>query len=211
MGLRHAGPSRGVGAVVGLAIGLTLACGGSGRGGGLSTPTGPTPTVPTLDPTCPPSATNPGCAPTSSLGFLIRVCASNSPNNCPNNGDGPYNFTVAGLTFSGTGTQYYRVLGISAGVYELSGSMSTTVLNFTLMANQSNVPGGVVAGTIEHLEGPLTPNIQPGSATPGITRCGIQYFRPTSVSAPVNIRFRFTVTAADQPENDPTACRGGNL
>lgn len=66
-----------------------------------------------------------------------------------------------------------------------------------------------MAGTIEHVEGPLSPNVPPGtdSQTPGISRCQIHYFRSTGTSA-VSFRFRFTMTGTAQPRDDPTACRG---
>lgn len=114
--------------------------------------------------------------------------------------DGPFSMTLANVTITGTGRQYFRVIGLSPGVVEVSGQLLSHGLMITISATQANVPGGPVRGTFGSIDGPVS----------NITPCGIQYVRSTA-TMPVAFRFQFTLTGSNQPQNDPTACRGSNL
>lgn len=184
--------------IVTTAITIAITVAACKKGGGESnTPTGPTATSPTVDSTCPPSSSpQTNCGAVNSLGVTMQMIGTDlsaGPPGVP----GPFNVTIAGITLTGTGSQYVRIIGLSPGVIEVSGQLATHNTNVNVLTNPANVPGGPVRGSIENVEGPVQ----------NVSGCGIQYFRPTSTSV-MPFRFRFRLTDANQPQNDPTACRG---
>ena len=76
----------------------------------------------------------------------------------------------------------------------LLAELLTAGMNFLLIATPSNVPGGVVRGSVQNVEGPLS------SSPLSFPGCQIQYFNSTGT--PVNFRFRFTITGAVQGQSE---------
>jgi hypothetical protein len=182
--------ARGVAAAISLGVvALAMGCGSSGSSSNSGGPTGPTSSNPVIDPQCAPSRSPLNCAPVNSIGIVISDQAYNLPAL-----DGPFSFTVAGLTIAGSGQQYTQIIGLSAGDYEVSGQLLTAGMNFLLIATPSNVPGGVVRGSVQNVEGPLS------SSPLSFPGCQIQYFNSTGT--PVNFRFRFTITGAVQGQSE---------
>lgn len=158
--------------------------GGSGNSGG--SPTGPSGSGgPTIG-----SCTNSmNCPPLSNMiGVWIKVQAFNQ-GNVP----GPFSYTLAGLTVSGTGQNSTDFVGFAPGDYEVSGQMQTSGLIFGVLGQGTNIPGGAGPGSVISLQGPLYAN------APADT-CGVSYFQPPGsggvTNLPVNFSFKFTISSS---------------
>jgi len=135
---------------------------------------------PAIDPSCPPSAdVNQNCAPAKVLTVLVSLSTA-----------GPFSYTLGGLTLSGTGNQYTRIVGLSPGTLELSGQVQGNIANVRVGIPQSDVGGSIPPASVQSVEGPTAPN--PGGGLP----CSFFY---SQNSGPISFRIRFTLNAAGTP------------
>jgi hypothetical protein len=96
----------------------------------------------------------------------------------------PWTYTFAGLTISGSGNADTGFTGLTPGVFEVTGQMTSRgTLSFSLSGLSSNVPGYVVGNSVQSLEGP-------GSQVQCI---GVSYFIRTGDTIPQTFRFKFTL------------------
>jgi hypothetical protein len=133
-----------------------------------------------VDSSCPPSTSPLNCSPATSLTIVVQVSATGA------SGNGPFSYTINGLTVSGSGTQFTRIVGLSPGTIEVSGQMQTVDLRFQIGMPPTNVGGSIPPGSLQNIEGPL-------GSQGGVSSCGVQYFQNP---AGANFKFRFTLNAA---------------
>jgi hypothetical protein len=161
--------------VFALICGAATACAGTGTSPTPSSAVGTT--TPAIASCAKPGGT--GCPPLSNTrGASITVIASD------NGAPIPWTYVLAGLTVSGNGDNVTGFSGLTPGDLEVTGQMTSRgSFRFFVDRAGSNLPGGIVANSLQSLEGP-------GASA----SCGsVSYFIGTGVTTPQSFRFKFTL------------------
>lgn len=169
------------GAVISVVLSALTAC-----KGGDKSPVAPTSTTPHIVTDCPdPVQYNSASCPTrTAVAMAIRARA------VVNGADVPWSYTFAGLTISGTGSQWTVVEGLSPIDYEVAGQFQQVLFVEVSPMEAPRVPGQFNPNSFVSLEGPV--------ASRGCKF--INYGSPSDTPTPKNFRFKF----AFLPQTSPT-------
>ena len=166
-------------------VAAAMAC-SSKNGGGDGNPVAPSSTTPHIVTNCPDPTQyhSASCPDRTSPTMAIRAQA------LVNGADVPWSYTFAGLSISGTGSQWTVVEGLSVTDYEVTGQFQQQI-NFNLnFLNAPRVSGIYKPNSIVGLEGPVSQ-----------TSClSINYAIPAGGATPQTFRFRFTIAAGTIPQ-----------